>query len=473
MSLKLKVRLAVAAAASAVAALALVGSAGAAVAPTVVSPAAMNGWVFVNDNSPANPPTGTLVSGPATPPLGSGSAQLATAGNSDGQVLATGAYVGTPLSSITKLEYWTHQSGPTLAIALQFDIRYRPTDTAYGGRLVYEPYQNGTRVVGAGWQRWQNLTSGRWWATRTTAAGSAGLCPQANPCTWSQLLTAYPNATINGGLIFKAGSNWGTFTGAVDALTVGLGGVDTTFDFEATIPDTTPPVLTLPADFTVQGASPAGATVAYATSALDAVDGPVATACSPASGTPFPLGVTTVTCSASDVAGNTATGSFSVTVSLVAITAAPAAVSATQTATFVWSTITFNRFLCSLDGAPFAPCSPSRTYQGLAAGAHTFCVRATADAVATCRSWTIVSPGAPVPTITGVSVAGRTATVGFTADQPATRFTCSLDGGAFRSCSSLLRYNGLARGSHTVLVHSTNFAGETSVTPASVTFVIP
>jgi hypothetical protein len=287
------------------------------------------------------------------------------------------------------------------------------------------------------------------------------------------VLSAFPSATINGGLIFKAGSNWGTFTGAVDALTVGVGGVDTTFDFEATVPDTTAPVLTLPADFTVQGASPAGATVMYPVSALDAVDGPVAAVCSNPSGSVFPLGTTVVTCTATDVAGNAAPGSFVVTISLVAISASPAAISATQTATFVWSALSFSRFTCSLDGAPFAPCSPARTYNGLAAGAHTFCVRATADVQATCRSWTIVSPGAPIASITGATVAGRSATIGFTADQPATRFTCSLDGGAFRPCSSLLRYNGLARGSHTVQVHSTNFAGDTSVTPASVTFVIP
>ena len=43
------------------------------------------------------------------------------------------------------MKYSTYQPGPTLAIAVMFDVRYRTTDSAYGGRLVFEPYQNGCR----------------------------------------------------------------------------------------------------------------------------------------------------------------------------------------------------------------------------------------------------------------------------------------------------------------------------------------
>jgi hypothetical protein len=79
-------------------------------------------------------------------------------------------------------------------------------------------------------------------------------------------------------------------------------------------PDPTPPALTLPKDMTVEAISADGAKVAYQASATDAVDGPVPVACMPASGKPFPLGATTVGCSATDKAGNTAKGSFTVTV---------------------------------------------------------------------------------------------------------------------------------------------------------------
>jgi hypothetical protein len=49
--------------------------------------------------------------------------------------------------------------------------------------------------------------------------------------------------------------------------------------------------------------------------AVDDVDGPLAlVTCTPASGSTFPLGTTTVTCSATDSSGNTGSGSFTVTV---------------------------------------------------------------------------------------------------------------------------------------------------------------
>jgi len=78
--------------------------------------------------------------------------------------------------------------------------------------------------------------------------------------------------------------------------------------------DTTPPVLFLPGNITAEATSAAGANVFYTATAVDDVDGQVSANCSPASGSVFPLGTTTVQCSASDVAGNTATGSFTVTV---------------------------------------------------------------------------------------------------------------------------------------------------------------
>ena len=52
----------------------------------------------------------------------------------------------------------------------------------------------------------------------------------------------------------------------------------------------------------------------YDVTATDAVDGDVDIECAPASGATFPLGTTTVDCTATDNAGNTATGSFAVTV---------------------------------------------------------------------------------------------------------------------------------------------------------------
>jgi hypothetical protein len=85
----------------------------------------------------------------------------------------------------------------------------------------------------------------------------------------------------------------------------------------AAIVDTTPPVLTLPADFAVTTESASGKIVSYTASATDDLDGPITPTCSPASGSLFPVGDTTVSCSATDSHSNTASGAFTVTVNLV------------------------------------------------------------------------------------------------------------------------------------------------------------
>ena len=77
--------------------------------------------------------------------------------------------------------------------------------------------------------------------------------------------------------------------------------------------DKKPPALSLPASFAVVATEPTGADVEWTATAADAVDGPVPVTCTPPPGT-FPIGTTSVTCSASDRAGNSASGSFDVTV---------------------------------------------------------------------------------------------------------------------------------------------------------------
>jgi HYR domain len=74
--------------------------------------------------------------------------------------------------------------------------------------------------------------------------------------------------------------------------------------------DTTPPAITVPANVTVDATGPKGAPVAYSASAKDDHDTSPSLACTPASGTVFPIGDTTVACKATDAAGNTATARF-------------------------------------------------------------------------------------------------------------------------------------------------------------------
>ncbi len=79
-------------------------------------------------------------------------------------------------------------------------------------------------------------------------------------------------------------------------------------------PDTEPPVLTLPPDSVWEATGPGGATVTFTVSATDNSDPVPFVSCDPASGSVFPIAVTNVDCTATDVAGNSSSGSFTVTV---------------------------------------------------------------------------------------------------------------------------------------------------------------
>ena len=81
-----------------------------------------------------------------------------------------------------------------------------------------------------------------------------------------------------------------------------------------TVRDTTPPVITVPANITIEATGPNGAVVTFAATATDLVDGPTPVTCAPIAGSTFALGSTTVACSASDASGNAATAMFAVTV---------------------------------------------------------------------------------------------------------------------------------------------------------------
>jgi hypothetical protein len=88
--------------------------------------------------------------------------------------------------------------------------------------------------------------------------------------------------------------------------------------FSVKVVDTTKPTLTLPANITVDATSPAGAVVTYGASTTDIVSDAVTVNCSRPPGSTFPIGTTTVTCSAADAAGNSVSGSFNVLVQAAA-----------------------------------------------------------------------------------------------------------------------------------------------------------
>jgi outer membrane protein assembly factor BamB len=78
--------------------------------------------------------------------------------------------------------------------------------------------------------------------------------------------------------------------------------------------DTTPPTLNVPSGLSVVAPDETGAVVFYVVTADDNVDPNPTFSCDPASGQSFPIGMSTVQCTATDTAGNTGSASFAIEV---------------------------------------------------------------------------------------------------------------------------------------------------------------
>jgi hypothetical protein len=138
-------------------------------------------------------------------------------------------------------------------------------------------------------------------------------------------------------------------------------------------------------------------------------------------------------------------------------------------------------FECSLDGGVYATCSSPKRFDPLAAGRHSFAVRAideagNIDPSPVVRRWT-VDTGEPETDIAsgpaddsynsaaGVDFAfvGRDDVAA--ADQLV--FECDVDGGGWGPCTSPKHYDGLADGRHTFAVRAVDPAANVDETPAT------
>jgi hypothetical protein len=106
--------------------------------------------------------------------------------------------------------------------------------------------------------------------------------------------------TPSSGSVFPLGSTSVTCKATDSAGLTGEG------SFSVVVYDDGAPSLATPNDLTVEATSRNGATAGFTVAANDAIDGRIDATCSPASGSAFPIGSTTVTCSASDKSGNAA-----------------------------------------------------------------------------------------------------------------------------------------------------------------------
>jgi uncharacterized repeat protein (TIGR01451 family) len=144
-----------------------------------------------------------------------------------------------------------------------------------------------------------------------TTSNDSGLATAAVTFT-ATATDNYPGTTVScnppSGTAFPLG------TTTVNCTASDTSGNSDSDSFHVTVNDTEPPSITAPANITVPNDSGlATAVVAYIPTASDNAPG-VTVACVPPSGTAFAIGTTTVNCTATDGSGNTASGSFLVTV---------------------------------------------------------------------------------------------------------------------------------------------------------------
>jgi HYR domain len=109
----------------------------------------------------------------------------------------------------------------------------------------------------------------------------------------------------NGGLACTPGSGE-TFPLGTTTVSCVDGSANPPVTFKITVVDTTPPTVTVPATIPAEATGSSGASVAFSVTAIDAVDSSPTVSCNRSSGETFPLGTTTVSCTAKDASNNTA-----------------------------------------------------------------------------------------------------------------------------------------------------------------------
>lgn len=315
----------------------------------------------------------------------------------------------------------------------------------------------------------------------------------AEPVTWhcaldGAALAPCPPDVVYSGL--AAGPH--TFTSRATDL---AGNVDATPTVFAWTIDLTPP------DTGFLAAPPAATTSTSASFSLWSddppstfecrLDGAPFTACvSPVNLAGLSEGPHTFEARARDAAGNldpspaTHTWRVDTTGPAVTFTTAPAALVNTTSASFFFEANEAPAtFECSLDGAAFAGCTPLVTRTGLAAGTHTFSVRArdalgnlTAPPASSVFTVDLTAPNTSF-TSTPLNGSAGSVTFSFTATEAST-FECSLDGAEFGTppvfapCGSPRPITGLTPGSHTFRVRARDLAGNLDATEASHTWTV-
>src|SRR6266542_1248053 len=156
-------------------------------ATTTVTPSSLTPWTtqIAHCSGGSSTGTATIVSGPGTPPLGVGSAQITIGSDGDSfNGFRTAAFNGTLLSALTTLSYSTYVQvdgsggqAPYLLFNLDFN-----NDGTLDDQIFFEPlYHSATYfpsnpqgpLTTGTWQTWDALNGG-WWSLNGTAGAGPG-----------------------------------------------------------------------------------------------------------------------------------------------------------------------------------------------------------------------------------------------------------------------------------------------------------
>jgi hypothetical protein len=377
---------------------------------------------------------------------------------------------------------WTGCTSPVTYAGLAdgthtFDVR--ATDSV--GNTDSTPASYGWRVDTAAPET--TITSGPAGSTNATGA-SFGFASSEPGSTFACSLDGAPFTACTSPGSYSS-LRAGTHTFAVRA-TDPAGNTDPTSASRSWIIDLTPPQTAI----TSAPSDPSGATTGdFAFSADEAgstfecsLDGaPFAACSSPETYTSLGEGTHTFEVRATDPAGNTDATPTSLTWTVdsnppdTTIDSGPESPTGSTSATFAFSsTQAGSTFECSLDGAPFASCASPQVYTGLAAGPHTFDVRArdaagNPDPTPASQAWTVdvTPPETTIVAAPGDPTSATEAVFELSASETGSTFECSHDGAPFAACPAPKAYSGLAEGIHTFAVRATDAAGNLDASPAS------
>ena len=187
-------------------------------------------WVLYTRNAG----NGAFEEGPGTPPAGTGSLNLTTPTGADKATLFNYDHIGTALADIDALGYSTYRTSggsPNQVPALNIEVDVNGPETAGGfTTLVFEPVYNTDQgaIVDGQWQTWNAFGNATWWSTKDIP----GVCAFTCYVSWNDIVAANPDATILGGFGVNQGSGNPALDANADALTIGVNGDSTVYDFE-------------------------------------------------------------------------------------------------------------------------------------------------------------------------------------------------------------------------------------------------